>query len=155
YSFHFPDGNASVARMLVRKLIPTSTTGSTSEDVVTAKVDYGQLDRKDSSVRIRLSSIVVSARHSGEPARAKEVAVTYLRNGKILSTRGKFVLMACWNMMIPYLCPDFPDEQKEALHYGVKIPLVYTSVAIKNWKAFENLGVSRISTPGMYHHEAN
>jgi spermidine dehydrogenase len=155
YSFHFPDGNASIARMIVRRLIPASTPGSTPEDIVTAKVDYSQLDRKDSPVRIRLSSIVVSARHSGEAVSAKEVAVTYVRNGKLFSTRAKSAMMACWNMMIPYLCPEFPEKQKEALHYGVKIPLVYTSVVIKNWKAFERLGVSRISTPGMYHHEAN
>ncbi len=155
YSFHFPDGNASIARMLVRKLIPASTSGSTAEDIVTAKVNYTQLDRSGSPVRTRLSSIVVSAHHSGEASGAKDVAVTYLRNGKLFSARGKFVVMACWNMMIPFLCPEFPEKQKEALHYGVKIPLVYTAVAIRNWKSFQNLGVSRISTPGMYHHEVN
>jgi len=155
YSFHFPDGNASIARMLVRKLIPASTSGSTAEDIVTAKVDYTQLDRSGSPVRTRLSSIVVSAHHSGEASGAKDVAVTYLRNGKLFSARGKFVVMACWNMMIPFLCPEFPEKQKEALHYGAKIPLVYTAVAICNWKSFQNLGVSRISTPGMYHHEVN
>jgi spermidine dehydrogenase len=155
YSFHFPDGNASIARMLVRKLIPASIPGSNAEDIVTAKADYSQLDRSASSVRIRLSSIVVSARHSGDASGAKEVDVAYLRNGKLFTTRGKCVVMACWNMMIPYLCPEFPEKQKEALHYGVKIPLVYTAVAIRNWKSFQNLGVSRISTPGMYHHEVN
>jgi len=155
YSFHFPDGNASIARMLVRKLIPASIPGSTAEDIVTAKADYSQLDRGDSPVRIRLSSIVVSARHSGDVSGAKEVDVAYLRNGKLFTTRGKSVVMACWNMMIPYLCPEFPEKQKKALHYGVKIPLVYTAVAIRNWKSFQSLGVSRISTPGMYHHEVN
>jgi spermidine dehydrogenase len=155
YSFHFPDGNASIARMLVRKLIPASIPGSNAEDIVTAKADYSQLDRSASFVRIRLSSIVVSARHSGDATGAKEVDVAYLRNGKLFTTRGKCVVMACWNMMIPYLCPEFPEKQKEALHYGVKIPLVYTAVAIRNWKSFQNLDVSRISTPGMYHHEVN
>jgi spermidine dehydrogenase len=155
YSFHFPDGNASIARMLVRKLIPASIPGSTAEDIVTAKADYSQLDRGGSPVRIRLSSIVVSARHSGDVSGAKEVDVAYLRNGKLFTTRGKSVVMACWNMMIPYLCPEFPEKQKEALHYGVKIPLVYTAVAIRNWESFQSLGVSRISTPGMYHHEVN
>jgi len=155
YSFHFPDGNASIARMLVRKLIPASTPGSTPEDIVTAKVDYTQLDRKESPVRIRLGSIAVSVRQTNAIANTKEVAVIYSRNGELFTTRGNSVVMACWNMMIPYLCPEMPGKQKEALRYGVKIPLVYTSVAIKNWKSFQNLGVSRISTPGMYHHEAN
>ena len=39
YIFHFPDGNASVARLLVRSLIPEALPGTTMEDVVTAKAD--------------------------------------------------------------------------------------------------------------------
>ena len=44
YIFHFPDGNASIARLLVRSLIPTSAPGSTMEDIVTAKLNYAVLD---------------------------------------------------------------------------------------------------------------
>ncbi len=54
-------------------------------------------------------------------------------------------------MLIPYLVPDLPDAQKEALAFGVKGPLVYTSVAVKNWSAFEKLGVSAANAPTMYH----
>jgi spermidine dehydrogenase len=54
-------------------------------------------------------------------------------------------------MMIPYLCPELPEKQKEALHYGVKVPLVYTHVAIKNWTAFEKLDVRHIVAPGGYY----
>ena len=53
--------------------------------------------------------------------------------------------------MIPHLCPDLPAAQKEALKYGVKVPLVYTSVALTNWTAFKKLGISGASSPGMYH----
>ena len=53
-------------------------------------------------------------------------------------------------MMIPYLCPDLPAPQQAALHYLVKTPLVYTSVAIRNWRAFEKLGVSSIYAPSGY-----
>lgn len=155
YSFHFPDGNASIARMLVRKLVPGAISGGTVEDIVTAKVDYGALDRSNSPVRIRLNSIVVAAKHNEELSSAKEVTVTYLRDKKLTNVRAKSVILACWNMMIPYLCPEFPDKQKEALHYGVKIPLLYTSVAIRNWKSFEKLGVQRVACPGMYHHQVN
>jgi len=153
YEYHFPDGNASIARMLVRKLIPTSASGTTPEDVVSARFDYSQLDKPASPVRIRLSSIVVAARHVGDVAAAKEVAVTYVRGRKCFAVRGKNVVLACWNMMLPYLCPEFPEKQKEALHYGVKIPLVYTSVAVRNWRAFHNLGARQIFAPGMYHYD--
>jgi spermidine dehydrogenase len=60
-------------------------------------------------------------------------------------------IMACWNMAIPYLCPELPDEQKRALQYGAKVPLVYTVVAARNWTAFRKLGLRGVSLPGMYH----
>ena len=153
YEFHYPDGNASIARMLVRKMIPAAAPGHDAEDIVTATFDYLQLDKADSPVRVRLSSIVVSAHHAGDLATAKEVDVTYVREGKLSTVHGKKVIMACWNMMIPYLCPEVPAKQKEALKYGVKVPLVYTAVAIRDWKAFEKLGVRSIDCPGMYHYQ--
>jgi spermidine dehydrogenase len=54
-------------------------------------------------------------------------------------------------MIIPYLCPKLPARQKDALRYLVKTPLVYTSVAIRNWRAFKALGVHAIYAPGSYH----
>lgn len=151
YHFHFPDGNASIARALVRALIPDAATGHTAEDIVTAKFDYARLDRYNSPVRIRLSSTAVRARHTGDPASAKEVEITYAREEKTYKVRAKSAVLACWNMMIPYLCPELPDAQKEALRYGAKVPLVYSVVAVKNWKAFHSLGIQRVSCPGMYH----
>jgi spermidine dehydrogenase len=155
YEFHYPDGNATIARMLVRKMIRGAAPGQDAEDVVTAKFDYSRLDKQDSPVRIRLSSIVVSVKHADEAVQSKQVDVTYVRDGQLASVHGKNVILACWNMMIPYLCPELPGKQKEALHYGVKVPLVYTSVAIRNWEAFEEFGVHSIACPGMYHHEMN
>jgi spermidine dehydrogenase len=155
FHFHFPDGNASIARMLVRSLVPGSAPGSTAEDIVTAKMDYRRLDRADSPVRIRLNSTAVLARHVGDAASAKQVEVVYGRDQKAYSVRGKAAVLACWNMTIPFLCPDLPAEQKEALHYGVKVPLVYTVVGLRNWTAFHRLGVGGVSCPGMYHSSMN
>jgi len=151
YFFHFPDGNASIARMLVRSLIPASAPGSTPEDIVTAKVDYAQLDKNNSPVRIRLSSTVVQVRNLGDAASAKEVELIYGRDRKAYTVRAKGAVLACWNMVIPYMCPELPDKQKEALHYGVKVPLVYTAVALKNWTSFHGLGIRGVTCPGMYH----
>jgi spermidine dehydrogenase len=151
YNFHFPDGNASVARLLVRALNPEALPGKTAEDSVLARVDYATLDRSESPVRIRLSSTAVRVRHTGPAASAREVEVTYAREKKAYTVRGKGVVLACWNMMIPYLCPELPEKQKEALKYGVKVPLVYTSVSLRNWTAFHKLGINGATTPGMYH----
>jgi spermidine dehydrogenase len=151
YIFHFPDGNASIARLLVRSLIPGSISGSTMEDVVTARADYSRLDRETSPVRIRLNSTAVRVRNSGAADSAKEVEVAYERGGKLQSVKAKACVLACYNMMIPYLCPELPEGQKEALHYGVKEPLVYTHVAIRNWTSFQRAGIRQIVAPGSYH----
>ncbi len=155
YHFHFPDGNASIARLLVRSLVPGSAPGNTAEDIVTAKVDYSRLDHRDSAVRIRLNSTAVAVHHRGDLASAKGVEVVYARGEKTYSVRGKGTVLACWNMVIPFICPDLPVEQKEALRYGVKVPLVYTVVAIRNSNAFSKLGVRGVSCPGMYHTSIN
>jgi spermidine dehydrogenase len=143
YIFHFPDGNASVARLLVRSLIPSSAPGSTMEDVVTAKFNYARLDARSSPVRIRLNSTVVRVQPFGDtnPAGA---SITYVLEGKARKIRAPRVVLACNNTMIPYLCPEFPAGQKEALAYGERVPLIYTNVAIRNWRAFQKLGVQRI-----------
>jgi spermidine dehydrogenase len=155
FHFHFPDGNASIARILVRSLIPAAAPGSTSEDIVTAKVDYRHLDYGDSPIRIRLNSTAVLVRQVGDSASAKQVEVVYGREQKAYTVHAKGVVLACWNMVIPYLCPDLPAEQKEALHYGVKVPLVYTVVGLRNWTAFHKLEVRGVSSPGMYHTSMN
>jgi spermidine dehydrogenase len=148
YIFHFPDGNASIARLLVRSLIPEAIPGSTMEDVVTAKADYSKLDGADATVRIRLNSTVVHVQHANA---AKEVRVDYVRGGKPQTVTAKNCVLACYNGMIPYLCPELPEKQKEALAYLVKAPLVYTHVALRNWTSFAKLNVHHIVAPGGYH----
>ncbi len=138
YIFHFPDGNASVARLLVRTLLPQAVPGETMEDSVTARVDYGQLDQPGTDVRIRLNSTVVNAVHTAD---ARAVDVTFVRNGKAHTVRGSRCVMACYNSAIPYLCPELPAAQREGLAYNVKVPLTYTKVLVRNWRAFADLGI--------------
>lgn len=152
---HFPDGNATIARLLVRSLIPAAVPGNTMEDVGAARVDYSLLDRDGQAARIRLSSTVVHVEHDGDPARATQVELAYVRDGKTHLVTGGACILACWNMFIPYLVPTLPAAQKEALAFNVKRPIVYTSVAIRNWRSFHKLGVSHINTPGMYHSEVS
>jgi spermidine dehydrogenase len=151
YIFHFPDGNASIARLLVRSLIPDAIPGSTMDDVVTARADYSKLDDSASSTRIRLNSTVAHVQHLNAANKPKEVQVAYVRGGKLQIVVAKNCILACYNGMIPYLCPELPEKQKEALSYGVKAPLVYTHVALRNWTSFANLGIHQIVAPGAYH----
>ncbi len=68
YIFHFPDGNASLARLLVRRLVPGAAAGTTMDDIVTARVNYAKLDDPAHTVRIRLNSTAVRVRHVGDPS---------------------------------------------------------------------------------------
>jgi len=155
YFFHFPDGNASIARLLVRNLIPSSILGSSATDVVLAKADYSKLDEPSSSTRIRLNSTVVKVNHRGDPASAKEVEVSYFTEKKLKTVRAANCILACWHVVIPYIAQELPDPQKEALASAQKVPLLYTNVLIRNWSAFQKLGASAMYAPGMYHTSVN
>jgi len=147
YIYHFPDGIGSVPRLLIRAMIPGAAPGHTMEDVVLAKFDYARLDDEKSPVRVRLNSTVVRA--ANDKARGG-VAVTYVRGGQARRVSGSSCILACWNMVIPYMCPEMSDAQKEALAYNVKVPLAYTNVQIRNWKSFEKLKVHGIHCPGAF-----
>jgi spermidine dehydrogenase len=150
-NIHFPDGNAGVARLLVRFLIPQALPGDTMEDAVTTPVWYAALDEPANKVRIRLNSTVVTARHVGEPRKASEVEVTYVRQGRAYRVRSGSAVLACYNAIIPYLCPELPESQKKALHMAVRQPIVYTNVVVRSWKAFYDLGISSIYSPSGFH----
>jgi spermidine dehydrogenase len=144
YIFHFPDGNAGVARSIVRKLIPEAVPGTTMEDLVLSQVDYDLLDLEENQTRIRLDSTAVDVRHAGGD---KFVDVTYVREGTPHRVRGKHAILACYNNIVPHICPEVPGDQVEAIGKAVKIPLVYINIAVRNWKAFENLGYQSFSIP--------
>jgi spermidine dehydrogenase len=144
YIFHFPDGNAGVARSIVRQLIPAAVPGKTMEDLVLSRVDYGLLDRKSNATRIRLNSTAVDVRHADGD---RFVDVTYVSGGEPYKVRGKHTILACYNRIIPHLCPEMPEAQRDAINTATKIPLVYISVAVRNWKAFENLGYQSFNIP--------
>ncbi len=151
YIHHFPDGNASIARLLVRNMIPAVAPGTSMEDIVTAQFDYGKLDDPASNVRLRLNSTVIKARHDGHPDKAKRVQLSYVQQGKAYQVQAKNCVMACYNAMIPALCPELPEAQRKALAGQVKAPILYTNVALRNWQAWHRLGVGAFMAPGSYH----
>ncbi|MDH4047711.1 MAG: NAD(P)/FAD-dependent oxidoreductase [Gammaproteobacteria bacterium] len=149
--FHFPDGNATVARLLVRNMIPAAAPGRDMEDIVTARFDYSRLDDPESPVRLRLNSTVVRARHVNDRF-SEPVDVTYVRDGKGHKVRGDKVVMACYNALIPRLCAEMPEAQKSALANCIRAPLVYSNVLVRNWQSFARLGINWVYCPAGYHH---
>lgn len=149
YTFHFPDGNASIARLLVNRLVPAAVPGKHGMlTIVQAPVDYARLDEANAPTRIRLRSTAVRVDHD---PRQRDVRVVYRRDGVVGEVRARNCILACYNALIPHLLPGLPGKQKEALQYGVKVPMMYNNVVIRRWTAFQKLGVSSISAPGMYH----
>ncbi len=143
YIYHFPDGNASIARLLVRRLIPGIAPGGTMEDIVLARFDYERIDRPDNAVRIRLNSTAVDVRNA-----AGGVELAYVNGGKVSRVAGADCVLACYQAMIPYIAPETGAPQRAALHENVRAPLVYVNVAVRNWHPWHKLGVAYIDNPG-------
>jgi spermidine dehydrogenase len=143
YIYHFPDGNASIARMLVRRLIPGIAPGNTMEDIVLAQFDYAQIDRPEQPVRIRLNSTAVDVRNTSHG-----IELAYVNGGKATRVAAEHCVLACYQAMIPYIAPETTAEQRAALHDNVRAPLVYVNVAVRNWKPWHTLGVASIDNPG-------
>jgi spermidine dehydrogenase len=118
--------------------------------VVLATTDYAKLDVANEPVRLRLHSTVVGAANTGQGS-GGGVVVTYLRGGQLHKVKAGSCVMACWSSVVPHLCPEMPAVQKEALAYAIKVPLVYTSVFVRNWKAWKALGIRSASCPGGYY----
>jgi spermidine dehydrogenase len=146
YIYHFPDGNASLARLLVRALVPGVATGRTMEDIVLADFAYDRLDRAENAVRIRLDSTCVDVRNT-----ARGVGVGYMREGKLHRVEARHAVLACFNMAIPYLMPELPQKQREALALNVKTPMVYNKVLVRDWHPWVRLGVHEIAAPMSFH----
>ena len=147
--FYFPDGNASIARLLVRKLIPEVASGSSMDDIVTARFDYSVLDQPQNRTRIRLSCTVIGLRHQGGKFDA-DVDVNYVSGDKGRTVTANKVVWAGYHAMLPHICPDVPKDQMAALDSSVRAPLVYTNVLIRDWQSLANLGIRRAYCPGSF-----
>jgi spermidine dehydrogenase len=146
YIYHFPDGNASLARLLVRALNPAVAAGRTMDDVVAAPFDYSRLDTAAADVRIRLDSTCVDVRNA-----AAGVELAYMQGGKLRRVAAEHAVLACFHSVIPHIMPELPRAQRRALAQNVKAPLVYTNVLVRNWQPWLKLGVHDIVAPMSFH----
>lgn len=151
YIHHFPDGNAGIARALVKKLIPGVAKGGNAEELVLAKFEYAELDKPSNAVRIRLNSTAVNVEHRGDPNSSSDVLVNYINDDKSYQVKAGSVVMACYNMIIPHIVSGLPEEQSAALKLQAKSPLQYTTVGLRNWRAMKELGIGVAMSPGNMH----
>jgi len=152
FTFHFPDGNASIARLLVSRLVPKAIPGrhDMSSIVMAPPLAYDRLDESTSPTRIRLNSTVTRVA-ADEPGGSGGARVAYVRDSRMHLVRAESVVLSCYNAIIPRLVPELPEKQKQALSYSVKVPMLYTNVLLRRWTPYQKLGVASINAPGMYH----
>lgn len=152
YVHHFPDGNASMARLMVRHLIPQVSDGGTSmQSIVTAPFDYSRLDEDDAPVRLRLSSTVVQVAHDGNPAQAQRVKLSYIRNDQVEQVGARHCILACQNRMIPYIWQEIPAPQADALRLNVRAPVFYSNVVLRQWEPLRQAKLGGAFCPGCLH----
>jgi spermidine dehydrogenase len=145
----FPDGNASVARLLVRSLLPQAFPGMAHDsdpfDIVSARLDYARLDEAGSPTRLRLRSTVLHVEN-----RDDGVALRYAHDGRLRSVSARRCVLACYNRIIPHICPGLPEAQKAGLAQCVKRPLGTVNVLLRNGHAIQRSGVSSAYLPGSF-----
>ena len=143
----WPDGNASLVRLMVAKLVPQSAPNATAENVALTQFDYSALDQENANVRLRLNSTVI-----GVDKIDQGVSVTYASSeGELQQVSARHSVLACYHSIIPHLCPAMSDTQKAALKYQVKVPMILTNVLLRNSQALDKLGVDAVSCPGRLH----
>lgn len=144
--YHFPDGNATIARLIVRQLIPEALPGKTLGDSILQRADYSRLDQPGNRHRIRLNSTAVQVENI-----PGGVQVTYSRDGKLYRARARHCVLACWHHVIPYICRELPEWQKQALRYQVHAVNLWVNVWLRNWSAFKKAGACFINAPNGYY----
>jgi len=148
YIHHFPDGNATLARLFVRELIPNVAPGHTMEDVLGARFDYARLDEPANDVRLRLSSTVVALGNG-----ASSAEVLYVRDGTPVRAAAERAIYSGYSAMLPYICPELGAAQRQAVADQVRAPLIYVNIALRSWRAWVNRGVHYVNNPaGFYSH---
>jgi spermidine dehydrogenase len=147
----FPDGNSSIARLLVRSLIPGAfpqmATDADPFSIVTERLDYAALDRSGSAVRLRLNSTAV---HVANRADGAGVTVDYVNDGRLVRIPAKQAVLACYNAIVPHLVPKLPAAQKAALAQCVKRPMLVVNTLLRNGQALQKLGIVGAQLPGSF-----
>ena len=143
YLFHFPDGGATVARLLVQRLMPGVARFSGAVGCVEARFDYAQLDRPGvQPVNLRLNSTVVSVANA-----AKGVSLHYVQAGNRRRVSARHAIMAGWSAVNAHVVKGLPTAQKEAMHANIKMPMVYAQVVLRRWHALQSSGMGVVYAP--------
>jgi spermidine dehydrogenase len=139
----FPGGNTTIARLMLKTLIPQSIDGATSVEAVSrGSVKFDALDSAGAPARIRLSSTTISVRHDGEPANAETLSVAYVRDGKVFRVKARSAVMAGGSWTTKHIVKDLPEQQRKAYAQFYRAPCMMANVAVRNWRFLHKMGIS-------------
>jgi spermidine dehydrogenase len=159
--FHsFPGGNDGIMRCIVKALIPDAIAGGTRfADIHNGQIRLEALDRPNAPVRMRPSTTVVRLVHdagnggsggSGEPA-----TITYARDGRLYTVRGRTVIWAAANWTAKHAIQHLPEEYRAAMDEFPRAPMLVANVALDNWRFLYKMGYTACSWRGGFGFTAN
>jgi spermidine dehydrogenase len=139
----FPGGNTTIARLMVKALIPQSIDGPASVDGVSrGAVKFEALDSRGAAARIRLSATTVSVRHDGDPAKAEYVSIAYAHAGQVFRVKARSAVMAGGSWTTKHIVADLPREHRAAYAQFYRSPCMMANVAVRNWRFLHKMGIS-------------
>lgn len=140
-----PGGNALLARCLLKAVKPEAIEGDyTFEDLQYARMNWDKLDLPDQKYRLRLSSTVFEVKHNDTPEKSTHVFVTYGKEGKMFTVRGKRVVCAGQQHANRRICKDLSPEVREAMQKYHHYPVLVLNVILRNWRFLEKLGAPSV-----------
>jgi spermidine dehydrogenase len=139
----FPGGNATIARLMLKTLIPNAIEGANDvQGVCRNQVNFASLDIPGSTTRIRLSSTAIHVAHDGDPNKAGSVTVAYLSGGKLYKVKARSVVMAggCWTTK--HIVKGLPETHRTAYAQFYRSPCMMANVAVRNWRFLYQMGMT-------------
>jgi spermidine dehydrogenase len=139
----FPGGNTTIARLMVKTLIPSSIEGGTGVEAVSrGGVKFDALDLAGAPARIRLSSTTVSVRHDGDPAKAETLSIAYARDGKVFRVKARSAVMAGGSWTTKHIVMDLPEQHRKAYAQFYRSPSMMANVAVRDWRFLYKMRIS-------------
>jgi spermidine dehydrogenase len=139
----FPGGNTTIARLLLKSLIPAAIAGESSVEGVSRNlVNFSALDVAGTAARVRLSSTVIAVQHDGDAEKSGFVTITYLKEGRLSRLKARSVVMAggCWTTK--HVVKGLPEASAKAYAQFYRSPCMMANVAVRNWRFLYKMGMS-------------
>jgi len=139
----FPGGNTTIARLIVKNLIPGALDGAETVKAVTANnINFPALDTPQTNARVRLSSTAISVQHDREPDKSNFVSIAYLKDGKIYRVKARSAVLAGGSWTTKHIVQDLPELHRRAYAEFYRSPCMMANIAVRNWRFLYKMGMS-------------